>query len=261
MTLGSTFLLLGLIFPKSMNKVISTLKFSQQKIIQSCHFETLAGSPDSLVTEILSWTGNNIVFTKCICQTIADANYFIPSGMEAALVEKLVQERVIENWQSRSIARPLNQIEEYFSNQNQSFSQNLLLLYLKIWEQGSVILNHNQETEQLMTLGLIVEQDSYFEVSNRLYQSIFDYDWVQEKLFALKIINGTPSKPIPKTPSKRIFLLPNGIIFRNTAITAIIAFVSVLGLGLIFSLVFLFNNSQPEFPSDDKIENTESFSK
>ena len=240
-----------------MSKAISNLKFSQQQIIQSCHLEKLAGSYDSLVTEILSWTGNNLVLTKYICQTIADANYFIPSGMEAALVEKLVQEGVIENWQSRSIAPQLNQIQEYFCTQNESYSKALLLLYLKIWQQDAVILDHSQETEQLMTLGLIVEQDNYFQVSNRLYQSIFNDDWVQQQLFALKMMRTIPSKPIPKTPSKRIFPFANGTLFGNAPMAQIIAFISLLGLGLIFPLVLLFNNSQPQFSSDDKIENSQ----
>lgn len=239
-----------------MSKVISNLKFSQQEIIQSFHLENLAGSPDSLVTEILSWTGNNIVLTKYLCQTIAKAKYFIPSGMEAALVEKLVQEQIIDNWQNRSIASHFNQIQEYFLTQNESCSKALLLLYLKIWKQGSLVrINHNLETEQLMTLGLITEQENYFQVSNRIYQSIFNYDWVQQQLFAIKINKANPSKLIPKTPSKRLFLFYNTT--GNAPTAQVIAFISLLGLGFIFPLVLLFNNSQPQSSSDQKIENSQ----
>ena len=237
-----------------MSTVISNLTLAQQEIIQSFDLKTRAGSPDSLVTEILTWTGHNLLLTKYLCQIIADNNYFIPSGMEAALVEKSVQEGMIDNWQAQSIAPHLKQIQEYFFTQSESFSQALLLIYSQIWHQGSIILNHSQETEELIRLGLIVEEDNYFKVSNRIYQSIFNADWVQQQSFALKIMKANPLQRKTQTSPKKTFLFGNLTPFDNAPIVQILTLISLLGLGIIFPLLVFFNNSQPEFSSDNEIE-------
>ncbi|MDJ0650640.1 MAG: hypothetical protein QNJ60_18260 [Xenococcaceae cyanobacterium MO_188.B19] len=231
-----------------MSKVISNLKSSQQEIIQFFHLESLAGSLDSLVSEIVTWAGNNLWLTKYICQAIVDYRCFIPSGMEAVLVEKIVQERVIEDWQNQEIAVHFNQIQEYFFTQSESYSRSLLLTYLDILQQGKVLLNNSRETERLIELGLVTEQENYFQISNRLYQFIFNYDWVQQQLFAIKLINKTPSHQVQTKASKNTFTA-----LHNNPFSKIVAFMSLSGLGLIVSLIF-FSIFETQFAPDIEIE-------
>ena len=67
---------------------VSYFTFIQQEIIESFSLSSLASSPNSLLSEIETWAGNNLWLTKYICQAIVDCRCFIPSGMEAIVVEK-----------------------------------------------------------------------------------------------------------------------------------------------------------------------------
>ncbi len=119
---------------------ISKFTLLQQEIIESFSLNSLAASPDCLLSEIETWTGNNFWLTKYICQAIADSSCFIPSGMEAVLVEKIVQEQLIEDWQNQETAIYFNQIQEYFFTQCESDSSALLLTYLDILQAEMVWL-------------------------------------------------------------------------------------------------------------------------
>ena len=238
-----------------MSKVISNLKSSQQEIIRLFHLESLVVSPDSLVSEILTWTGNNLWLTKYICQAIVDHRCFIPSGMEAVLVEKIVQERIIEDWQNQEIALHLNQIQEYFFTQSESYSRSLLLTYLDIWQQEKVVFNNGRETKQLIELGLVTDQENYCQISNRLYQFIFNYDWVKQQLFAIKLINGVPSQQVQTKASNKTFSssLNTFTSLPNNLFSQIVTFMSLSGLGVIVSLIF-FSIFETQFAPDIEIE-------
>ena len=238
-----------------MSMVISNLKSSQEEIIQFFHLDSLAGSPNSLLSEIETWTGNNLWLSKYICQIIADSKCFIPSGMEAVLVEKIVQEQVIENWQNQEIAIHFNQIQDCFSTQSESYSRALLLTYSDILHPEKVLFNNSRKIKQLMELGLVIEQENYVQVSNRLYQLIFNYDWVQQQLFAIKLINKTPSQPVQTQNSNKSFSfgLNSLTSLKNNRFSQIVALISLSGLGLIVSLIF-FSIFETQFMPDIEIE-------
>ena len=64
-------------------------------------------------------------------------------------------------------AQKSQEIQEYFLSQPESFSKALLLLYLKIWQQDSGIINNSAETQQLIALGLVIRQNNKLKVANR----------------------------------------------------------------------------------------------
>lgn len=243
-----------------MNIAYPNSAIARQKIIQDFHLETVAGSPDSLVTEILSWTGGDPLLTKSLCHIIVRSHYFIPSGMEPGLVEKSVKEGVIKNWQTQNTIPYLKEIQEYFLSQPESFSKALLLLYLKIWQQDSGIINNSAETQQLIALGLVIKQNNKLKVANRLYRVVFNSYWVQAQLFAITIMK-THLPELDYHTALNITPISTKTSIKNTNLSIILAFMSLLGLGFIFPLVLFFNNSQPQFSSEKKITNSQSFSK
>ncbi len=226
----------------------------QEEIIESFSLNSLAGSPNSLLSEIETWAGHNLWLTKYICQALVDSRCFIPSGMEAVLVEKIVQEQVIENWQNQEIARYFNQIEEYFLTQSESDSRGLLSTYLDIWQQEKVRLNNSWETEQLIELGLVREQENYFQVSNRIYQLIFNYDWVNQQLFAIKLMNGTPLQEVQTKASNKTFSFSLNTLtsLHNQRFFQIVCLMSLSGLGFIVSLIF-FSIFEAQFVPESEI--------
>ncbi len=231
--------------PSLLSQVTKYPVISRKKIIQSFDLESKSGSPDSLVTEILSWTGQDALLIRYLCQIITDANYFIPSGMEAALVEKLVKERVIPHWKNHIIADSLNQIQKYFFTQDESFSKRLLQLYLKIWQEKLVTTNHSLEIQQLIALGLVIKQSNQLKVANRLYYSIFNGNWVKQQLSILEKLEKI-RPPNPKTAN-----LP---LSKNDPFAKIVAVVILLALLLIAPLVLLLNNSPSQVSPKKEIE-------
>ena len=216
---------------------------SQQEIIKSLHLETKSASPYSLLKEVFEWTGGHPLLTRRLCQVISDADYFIPSGMEATLVEKLVQERVIYNWTNQAIGEYLKTIQEHLLNNTVCLPKMLLEMYLQILQQGEITSDRSQEKKELIKLGLIIEQENKLKVSNRIYRSIFNSDWVKQQLLALEEKSSTRSNKIEKiTPKKQP--ISKVIQNKNEPLTQIAALISVLGLLIISPLVIFFNNSQ-----------------
>ena len=216
---------------------------SQQEIIKSLHLETKSASPYCLLKEVFKWTGGHRLLTRRLCQVISDADYFIPSGMEATLVEKLVQERVIYNWTNQAIGEYLKTIQDHLLNNTVCLPQMLLEMYLQILQQGEITSDRSKEKKELIKLGLIIEQENKLKVSNRIYRSIFNSDWVKQQLLALEEKSSTRSNKIEKITPKKQYI-SKLIQSKNEPLTQIAALISALGLLIISPLVVFFNNSQ-----------------
>ena len=235
---------------------------SQQiEIIKSLHLETKAASPYSLVKEVFSWTGGHPLLTGQICQAISDSNYFIPAGIEAMWVEKLVQDYVIKNWENKSLGAYLTTIQEYLLNNTNCPPKTLLRLYLQILQQREVSTNFSRETEELINLGLVIKQDNKLKVSNLIYQLIFNQDWVKKQLFYLENKSLTTSNKARKTPlntkTKKILTTTK---IENEPLTQIAALTVVLGLLVISPIVIFFNNSQHKLSQENDSLDSQSLS-
>jgi hypothetical protein len=223
----------------------------QQEIIKSLHLETKAASPYSLLKEVFDWTGGHPLLTQQICQIISDSSYFIPAGIEAIWVEKLVQDYVINNWETQPLGAYLKTLQYYLLNKAVCLPITLLKLYLQILEEGEVSTNQSREKEELINLGLVIEQKNKLKVSNRIYQSIFNPDWVKKQLFALENKSQTTSNKARKnTPNIKQISTPTKI--KNEPLTQIAALVIVLGLFLISPLVIFLNHSQHKLSQESK---------
>ena len=222
---------------------VKLLSPSHQEIIKSLHLETKAASPYSLLKEVFSWTGGHPLLTREICQIISNSKYFISEKLEAVLVEKLVQEHVIHNWETQALGGYLQTIQYYLLNNTICLPQTLLKLYLQILEQGEIKANQSQEQQELIKLGLVVEHENKLKVSNRIYQSIFNPDWVQKQLSAQeKKLQTTSNKAKKTTPHKQQVSMTTSI--ENEPLAQIGALIIGLGLLVIAPLVIFLNNPQ-----------------
>ena len=223
---------------------------SQQEMIKSLHLETKSGSPYSLLKEVFEWTGGHPLLTRRLCQVISEARYFIPSGMEAILVEKLVQEHVIHNWKTQVIGEYLKTIQEHLLNNTVCLPRMLLRLYLQILQQGEIATNQSREKKELIKLGLVIEQENKLKVSNRIYQSIFNQDWVKKQLLIIEKKSPTTSNKTKKIKSKNQ-QNSTATPIKNEPLTQIAALISVLGLLIISPIVIFLNNSQSKLAREN----------
>ena len=222
------------------------LPTQHQDIIKSLNLATKSGSPYSLLKEVLDWTGGHPFLTEQLCQIIVESKYLIPSGREANWVEKLVQEQVIQNGKTKVIGAYIKTIQEHLLHNTICLPQMLLQLYLQILQQGEISTNQSREKQELIRLGLIIERKDKLKIANRLYQSIFNRDWVQKQLSTLgKNSSTTPNQALKIKPSKQQIATATPI--KNEPLTKIITALSIFGLLLMIPLAIFLDNSQTKF--------------
>lgn len=145
-----------------------------------------------LLEAVLSWTGGQPFLTQKLCKLIIDAEDSPSRGGEAEWVEKLVRSHVIENWESQDEPEHLRTIRDRLHRKGQP-SVLLLKLYQEILQHTSVTANDTPEQMELHLSGLVVKQQGKLKVRNRIYESIFNWSWV-DKVFSTLPLAGIVSK-------------------------------------------------------------------
>ncbi|MCC5636566.1 CHASE2 domain-containing protein [Nostoc sp. CHAB 5844] len=144
-----------------------------------------AANPTAVLKEILYWTAGQPFLTQKLCWLIATTTKFIPQGEEYTNVEQLVKARILQNWEAQDEPEHLRTIRDRILRHARSRKQ-VLLLYQKILQQGKIVARNDPEYLDLRLSGLVIKHQGYFQVFNRIYQSVFHRQWVQTELKALR---------------------------------------------------------------------------
>ena len=188
-----TFVLLGVTTPSQLIQDKISTPFNIGKAIQLKGFQIheaqpllmgLQGKspyPQLLLQEILTWTGGQPFLTQKICQMIRDCPTPIPSNRETQWIENLIQTQVIQNWESQDEPEHLRTIAHRLL-QGEEDAVSLLQIYQQIWQQGTIAACENPQQRQLLLSGLVVQQEGQLKVSNSIYQSIFNQNWIDKQL-------------------------------------------------------------------------------
>ncbi|WP_315784959.1 tetratricopeptide repeat protein [Fischerella sp. JS2] len=147
-----------------------------------------ASCPEILVQEVLAWTGAQSFLTQKVCQLLCEHENFVVAGEEAAVVEQLVENRLIANWQTQVAAEHLQTIHDGLVANSRCDSIWLLRLYQQILQQGEVAVHDSLVQTELLHLGLVAKQENKLKVANRIYQSVFNLNWVEHELGRLRPI-------------------------------------------------------------------------
>lgn len=134
-----------------------------------------------LLTEVLKWTGGQPLLTQKLCQLIVEAEDSPPVGEEAQWFDRLVHQQLIAKWESIPELDHLRTIRDRLLRRNQR-SQKLLKLYQRILRQEVVAANDSPEQNELRLLGLVVKQQGKLKPHNRVYEAIFNSNWVENAL-------------------------------------------------------------------------------
>ncbi|MEG4167014.1 MULTISPECIES: WD40 domain-containing protein [unclassified Microcoleus] len=174
-------------------------------------------NPQEAIAQILDWTGGQPFLTQKLCKLIIEAsalgNY--PS------VEQVVKSRIIENWESQDEPEHLKTIRDRILRNQQKAGQ-LLGLYQQILESGNpphpplskgglnapapltqteiaaltpalnkeglgeVLADGSPEQTELRLSGLVVQQQGELKVYNRIYEQIFNRNWLEKQLEKLR---------------------------------------------------------------------------
>lgn len=167
--------------------------------------------PEAVLKEILSWTGGQPFLTQKLCQLwheqkdegvgVRDegrvpeaASPFLTKlvrqvltqhGSIAIQVANLVESRLIENWVGHDEPPHLRTIRDRLLHDEQRASL-LLPLYQQILQQGEIPADDSSEQMELLLSGLVIKQQGWLKVYNRIYERVFDLDWVEKQAQKLR---------------------------------------------------------------------------
>ncbi|MGJ5672431.1 MAG: AAA-like domain-containing protein [Nostochopsis sp.] len=170
-------------------------------------------NPQAVMREILAWTGGQPFLTQKLCEIILrelgenrpnlspsreageffnfiDGREFggdiLPCGNSRGDgVEAVVKSRILENWEFRDEPEHLRTIRDRILKNHQKAHQ-WLSLYQKILQHGELAYDNSQENMELRLTGLVVECKGKLKVYNRIYESVFNQNWVAKALADLR---------------------------------------------------------------------------
>ncbi|MBP0020106.1 MAG: AAA family ATPase [Cyanobacteria bacterium SBLK] len=191
-----TFVLLGAASPYQLIQNKSTTAFNIGQKIKLAYFRQhevqplLYGlservtNPQTLLTEILAWTGGQPFLTQKLCQLIRNHPSPIPTDREGEWLEELVRSHILTDWETQDEPQHLRTIRDYLLQDRQK-AVRLLEIYEQILEQTEILAIENIEQADLLISGLVINRSGILQVGNRIYQSIFDRAWIEKTLHQL----------------------------------------------------------------------------
>ena len=140
-------------------------------------------NPQQVLREVLNWTNGQPFLTIKILSLLSEKNTdFVPN------ISEFVQTYVIESWESQDHPEHLKTIRDRLLFQKH-LSQKILILYQDILHST----NKNQKIKaddsdredakiELILSGLVIKKNGYLVVNNKIYQNIFNLNWINQEL-------------------------------------------------------------------------------
>jgi hypothetical protein len=146
-----------------------------------------------VMAEVLFWTGGQPFLTQKLCklliQKIAENSEFkmlISQAEVADLVKYLVVHYIIESWQTQDEPEHLKTVCDRVLRKSDRASR-LLELYQQVLQQKEIVADYSPEQMELRLSALVAKREGKLEVANRIYQSVFNFNWVQEQLEIIRL--------------------------------------------------------------------------
>jgi uncharacterized membrane-anchored protein YjiN (DUF445 family) len=151
-----------------LQKVI--LKMSQKLVGKTTDQENI-----NIASKILEWTNRDFDLFKIICESI-DFESAIPEGTEQENVRKWIEKNIINNWENSPLAEKIGTIRNCLLDSGRSLWR--LETYQKVLQGEST----DTIDSELLTSGLIAQNNDGLRVANRIYASIFNEQWIKDNL-------------------------------------------------------------------------------
>ena len=150
--------------------------------------------PEKILTEILSWTGGQPFLTQKLCQMVVkadeenkltDSKSLSDCEQIATWIGGLVQSRIIAHWESQDDPEHLRTIRDRLLRNPQRAGR-LLGTYQAILQHGPAPADDSPEQVELQLSGLVIKQDGRLMVLNRIYQAVFNQNWLNQQFAQLR---------------------------------------------------------------------------
>ena len=161
------------------------------------NIDNLKDYSETTLDRVLLWTGGQSFLTRKLFQILADCPDRLNRGIE---IDDLVRTKLLDDWKNNEIGSHLQTIEARLLNNQHCHSGSLLRLYKRVLIE-TVPLDYSEEQQELLNMGLVVRQEDNLAVANRIYQSVFDLNWVNKILSEVAV---SPLAAIPQTNSLKL---------------------------------------------------------
>ena len=197
-----TFALLGVTTPSDLMQDKQRTPFNVGRPIELLGFQlheadplaqglaAKSSDPKALIQAVLDWTGGQPFLTQKVCKLILSATDSASVGQEAAWVNALVKSRVIENWEAQDTPEHLKTIRDRLLLSGEKRTGRLLGLYQQIIQQGKIGADDSAEQVDLRLTGVVVKREGTLQVYNQVYEQVFNRDWLERSLAALRPYGG-----------------------------------------------------------------------
>gem|GEM_PF-375825 len=145
----------------------------------------------TLIEETLAWTGGNVELTEIIISLLIDNKNELQEGQEKPTIEQLIQKHIVENWLQNKAAVHLQTIQNSLLTPDKNV-RSRLEIYQDIL-QGRVLANNKPEKLELQQAELVIKNGDYLEVTNRIYQEVFNVQWIKQELEKLVNAENSPA--------------------------------------------------------------------
>lgn len=147
--------------------------------------EPKSSNPHAVLEAILDWTAGQPFLTQRMCQLIASSDEMIPAGKEEYWVKDLAHTYLIDNWEAKDEPPHLKTIRDRLLRIGQRH-RGLLDTYQQILNRGEIEASDTSEQMDLRLSGLVVKRGGKLQISNRIYEAVFNQAWVHKALIDLK---------------------------------------------------------------------------
>jgi WD40 repeat protein len=157
-------------------------------------FEEKVSNAKAVIREILAWTSGQPFLTQKLCLLVSKllenreneseqnrVMLTVPAGTEAFWIESIVRENIIDKWESQDEPEHLRTISDRILL-NEHRADRLLGIYQQILQGVEIPTDDSREQIELLLSGLVVKQEGLLKVKNRIYQAVFNLEWVEKQL-------------------------------------------------------------------------------
>ncbi|NCS12572.1 MAG: hypothetical protein GPJ08_16190 [Microcystis aeruginosa G13-09] len=145
----------------------------------------------ALIEEILAWTSGNLELTEIVIRLLIDNKNELREGQEKPKIEQLILKNIVENWLRNKASSHFQKIQNSLLTPDKNV-RSTLEIYQDIL-QGRVFADNKPEKLALQQAELVIKNDDYLEVTNRIYKEVFNVQWVRQELEKLVEVENSPA--------------------------------------------------------------------
>ncbi|MBW4512722.1 MAG: CHASE2 domain-containing protein [Scytonematopsis contorta HA4267-MV1] len=160
-----------------------------QPLVQG--LEVKFANAQAIIKEILTLTSGQPFLTQKICQLVLDSspkpidsNFKITLN-EADWVRNIVNLRIIERWEFQDEPEHLQTIRNRLLS-NEAIAVYLLGVYQQILQGDDILADNSREEIKLILSGLVINEQGKLKVKNKIYQEVFNLEWVAQQMENLR---------------------------------------------------------------------------